>query len=76
MFNYLLVAGTPHRYIITVARATFNSLIVGNIKSIIISTRRHLIIKKTLFVFRKKFATAGNRKRYYGYEEQRKCPQY
>ena len=59
----------PHRYIITAVRATFNILIVNNIKSIITGAGRYLIIKKTLFALRKKFMITSNKRRHYGYKE-------
>ena len=67
VFSYLLVARTPHGYIILIVRATFNSLIVSNTKNIIIDAKRYLIIKKILFTLRKEFATTSNRRKYYNY---------
>ena len=46
------------------ARAALHSFIVRNIKDNIISTRRYLIIKKTLFSFKKKFMTTISKKRH------------
>ena len=61
---YLAVIRITHNYVITVIRATLNSLIVYNTKSIITGARKYLVIKKTLFAFRKKFATTSNNRRY------------
>ena len=76
VFGYLLIARTPHRHIIIVARATFNNLIIGNTKSIITGAERYLIIKKTSFTLGKKFAIISNRRKYYGYNKQKKYPQH
>ena len=69
VFSYLAVAEVTYNHIIIIAGAALNSLIVGNTENIIIGVRRYLIIKKTLFLFRKKFATTGNRRRYCGYRK-------
>ena len=69
VFGDLSVTGALYRYIIIIIRATFNNLIISNAKSIIIGTRRYLVIKKTLFMFRKEFATTSNRRRYYSYNK-------
>ena len=60
-----MVARITHYYIITAARTTLHGFTVGNAKNSIISARKYLVIKRTLFLFKKKFATADGRKRYW-----------
>ena len=59
-----MVAGLTYYYIIIIIRTTLDSFIIGNIKGNIISAKKYFVIKKTLFLFKKKFATTGNRRRY------------
>ena len=74
VLSHLTVIKMIHSYIVMVIRTALNSLIVGNTKSIIVSVGRYLIIKKILFVFRKKFATTNNKRRYGDYKKIKKYP--
>ena len=69
VLSYLTVTRAPHRYIIIAVRAIFNNFVICDTKSIITSAGKYFIIKRTLFVFKKKFATTNNRKKYYGYNK-------
>ena len=71
-----MVIRTTYSHIIMVVRAALDRLIISNAESIIASTERYLIIKKTLFTFRKKFATTESRKKYGGYKKIKKSPQH
>ena len=64
MLRHLIIIRATHYYIIIVVRTALYSFIIGNAKGSIIGIRRYLIIKKISFSFRKKFATAGNKKRH------------
>ena len=57
VLSYLAVAGMTHSYVLTAARAALDGLIFDNAEGVTTSAGRHVIIKKTLFMFRKKFAT-------------------
>ena len=61
-----MVTQITHYYIITAARATLDGFIINNIKDSIASVKKYFIIKRTLFLFKKKFMTADNRRRYLG----------
>ena len=63
MLRHLIITGTTYYYIITAARATFHGFIISNIEGSTVSAKKYLIIKRTLFSFRKKFATTSNKKR-------------
>ena len=65
MFQYLAVIGPTYYYIIMITRTTLDGFVVGNTKSSVTSAEKYIIIKRILFLFRKKFMTTGNRKRYY-----------
>ena len=65
VLSYLTVTRLTHCYIIITMTATLNGFIVGNTKSSATSARKYFVIKKTLFALKKKFATTGNRRRYY-----------
>ena len=47
------------------ARTALNSFTVSNAKGSIISAEKYFIIKRTLFIFKKKFMMTKNQKRYY-----------
>ena len=64
VFSYLLIAEATHYNIIMVVRTALDSFIVDNAKGSIVIAKKYFIIKKFLFVFRKKFATTNNKKRY------------
>ena len=64
VLSYLIVTRITHYYIITAVRTTLYGFTVSNTKGSIISARKYLIIKRTLFLFKKKFITAGNKRRY------------
>ena len=64
VLRYLVVISATHYYIIMAARTALHSFTVGNAKGSIASTKRHFVIKKTLLLFRKKFATASSRRRH------------
>ena len=65
LFGHFIIIRMTHYHIIIVIRTALNSFIVRKAKSGIISIRRYFIIKKTLFIFKKKFVTTSNRRRYY-----------
>ena len=65
VLRYLSVARATYYYIIIIIRTALDGFTVGNAKSSIVSAEKYLIIKRTLFTFRKKFIITGNRKRYY-----------
>ena len=64
LFRYFTVAQITHYQIITATRTALNSFIVGEAEGYTINIRKYFIIKRTPFVFEKKFATTGNRRRY------------
>ena len=47
-----------------VARTALDGFTVGNTKDSITSAKKYFVIKRTLFLFKKKFATTDNRRRY------------
>ena len=61
---YLTVARATHYYIIIIVRTTLHGFIVGNTKGSTASAKKYFIIKRTSFSFKKKFATANNKRRY------------
>ena len=75
-FRHLTVTGITHRYIIIIIGATLHSLIISDTKSNITGTGKYLIIQRTLFIFRKKFATTGSKRKYISYKETKKCSQH
>ena len=64
VFSYLAVARPTYYYIIIIMRTTLDGFIVDNAKGSTTSAEKHFVIKKILFMFRKKFATTGNRRKY------------
>ena len=74
MLSYLTITRATHCYIIIIVRAALNGLIINNAESVITSTEKYLIIKRTLFAFRKKFATANNKRRCCSYKKIEKDP--
>ena len=64
VFYYLIIIRATHYHIIIVIRTTLHGFIVGNTKGSIMSTRKYLIIKRTLILFKKKFTIAGSKKRH------------
>ena len=66
MLYYLIVAQLTHYYIITAARTALDDFIVGNAEGSTASARKYFIIKRILFLFKKKFVTTGNKRRYLG----------
>ena len=75
---YLIVTGATHYYIIIIVRTAFYGFTVGNTEGSIMGTKKYLIIKKTLFPLKQKFATTGDKKKHV--EElniyKKKWPQY
>ena len=69
VLSHLAVTEITHSYIITAARAALDSFIINNIKGVILRAERYLIIKRSLFGFKKKFATANNKRKYCDYKE-------
>ena len=65
VFSYFTITGPTHCNIITTTRTTLDGFIVGNAKGSTASAKRYFVIKRTLFTFRKEFATTSNRRRYY-----------
>ena len=65
VLSHLIVTRITHYYIIIVARTALHSFTVSNTKGSIISVKKYLIIKRTLFAFKKKFVMADNKKRYW-----------
>ena len=65
VFSYLLVAGATHYHIITAARTALDGFTVSKAEGSKTSIKRYFIIKRTLFMFKKKFATTDNRRKYY-----------
>ena len=61
LFRHFIIARATHYYIITATRAALNSFIIRKTKSGTINTERYFVIKRTLFIFEKKFATISNR---------------
>ena len=65
VFRHLSVAQVTHYYIIIATRTALNGFAVSNTKSSTASAEKYFVIKRTLFTFRKKFATTNNRRRHY-----------
>ena len=66
VLSHLIVTQITHYYIITAARTALDGFTVGNAKDSTVSAKKFFIIKRTLFSFKKKFATTGDKKRYLG----------
>ena len=49
-----------------VARTALNSFTVGNTKGSTASAKKHFVIKRTLFTFKKNFAITSSKRRYLG----------
>ena len=64
VLSYLTVTRITHYYIIMVARAALRGFIIRNAKGSITSINRYLIIKRTLFSFKEKFAITSSKRRY------------
>ena len=64
VLSYLTVTRVTRRYIITAAKATFRGFTVKNTKGSTASTEKYLIIKRTSFLFKKKFAVTNSGRRY------------
>ena len=65
LFKHFIIAGATHYYIIMAIRAVLNGFIIRKAKSGIISIKKYFIIKRTSFVFKKKFVITDNKRRYY-----------
>ena len=65
VLSHLAVTKITHHYIIIVARTALHNFTVKNTKGSTASTKKYLIIKRTLFLFKKKFAITGNQKKYW-----------
>ena len=65
LFEHFIIIQITYYYIIITARTALNSFTVKEAENHAVSTKKYFIIKKTLFTFRKEFATTSNRRRYY-----------
>ena len=59
-----MIARATHYYVITAARTALDSFTIVNTKGDIMSAKKYFIIKRTLFLFKKKFAITSNKRKY------------
>ena len=64
VFQYLIVIRPTYCHIIIIIRTTLDGFTVSNAEGSTISAKKYFVIKRILFMFKKKFATTGNRRRY------------
>ena len=65
LFQYLVVTRPTYYYIIIIMRITLDGFTVSNAKGSITSAKKYFVIKRILFMFKKKFITTNNKKRHY-----------